>query len=273
MVTIRPSDPPWMSTSIKRYIRKRKRAYRWAKQTNLMNNWNTFRRPRNKTISMNRESKKALNESFSDKLNSDSLSSKQWWSLLKSFISPSSQSSSPPLEKDNLVFVEDEKKANILNDFFRDQTLLNDHDAVLPEIAPYLVERCLRSLVFSLDEVKLILKSLPVGKASVPDGISNRILSVLADELSIPVCALFNQSLQHGTVPVCLKEIHVWPILKGVDPAVSSNYRPISLLSNLDKALEKLVFFLNIYRIIFLTTISLHRSSLALDQATLLLIN
>ena len=177
-----------------------------------MNDWNTFRRLRNKTISTFRESKKALNESVSDKLISDSLSLKQWWSLLKSFISPSSQSSSPPLEKGGLVFVEEEEKANVLNDFFRDQTLLNDHDAVLPEIAPYLVERCLCSVVFSPDEVKLILKSLPVGKATGPDGISNRILSVQADELSIPVCALLNQSLQHGTVPVCFKESHVRPI-------------------------------------------------------------
>ena len=168
IVTIRPSDPPWMTSSIKRYIRKRKRAYRRAKQTNFMNDWNTFRRLRNKTISMIRESKKALNESLSDKLKSDSLSPRQWWSLLKSFISPSSQASSPPLEKDGLVFVEE--KVNVLNDFFRDQTLLNDHDAALPEIAPYLVERCLSSLVLSPDEVKLILKSLPVGKATGPDG-------------------------------------------------------------------------------------------------------
>ena len=40
---------------------------------------------------------------------SDSLSSKQWWSLLKSFISPNSQSSTPPLEKDGLVY-SDEKE-------------------------------------------------------------------------------------------------------------------------------------------------------------------
>ena len=98
------------------------------------------------------------------------------------------------------------------------------------------------SLVLSPNEVKLILKSLPVGKATGPDGLSNRILSVLADELSIPICALFNQSLQHGTVPDCFKETHVCQILKGGDPAVPSNYRPISLLSNLDKALERLVF-------------------------------
>ena len=140
IVTIRLSDPPWITTSIKRYIRKRKKAYR--RQTNFMNDWNTFRRFQNKNISMIRESKKALNESLSDKLKSDSLSPKQWWPYLKSFIALSSQASSPSLEKDGLVFVEEGEKANVLNDFFRDQTLLNDHDAALPEIAPYLVERC-----------------------------------------------------------------------------------------------------------------------------------
>ena len=69
IVTIRPSDPPWMSTSIKRYIRKRKRAYRRAKQTNSMNDWNTFRRLRNKTISMIRESKKHLTSLYLINLN------------------------------------------------------------------------------------------------------------------------------------------------------------------------------------------------------------
>ena len=240
IVTILPSDPQWMTASIKRYIRERKRAYRRAKQTNFMNDWNIFRRLHNKTISMIRESKKTLNESLSDKLKSDYyLNSGGHFS---SFISPYSQASSPPLKKDGLVFVEEEEKANVLNDFFRDQTLLNDHDAVLPEITPYLVERCLSLPVFSPDEVKLILKSLTFGKATGPVGLSNRILPVLADEISIPVCALFNQSLKHGAVPGCFKETHVCPILKGGDPAVPSNYRPISLLSNLDKSLEKLGF-------------------------------
>ena len=114
-------------------------------------------------------------------LNLDSLSPKQWWSLPKSFIFHSSQSSSPPFQKDGLVFVNKEVKANVLNDFFRDQTLPIDQDAVVPEIAPYLVERCLSSLVFLPDEVKLILKSLPVGKATGPDGLSNRTLSMLAE--------------------------------------------------------------------------------------------
>ena len=97
-------------------------------------------------------------------------------------------------------------------------------------MVPYFVERSLSSLIFfSPDEIKLVLQYHPVLKATGLDGLSNRILSLLADELSIPVCSLFNLFLQHGTVPGCFKETHVCSVLKGGDPAVPSDHRPILL--------------------------------------------
>ena len=77
-VRIRPSDPPWLTCYIKMYIRKRKRAYRKAKQTNSRINWNKFKKLRNKVISLIRESKQAHIDKISNKLKSDSLSSKNW---------------------------------------------------------------------------------------------------------------------------------------------------------------------------------------------------
>ena len=41
-ICIRPSDPPWITTAIRRQIRKRKRAYRKAKPLNTPHTWNTF---------------------------------------------------------------------------------------------------------------------------------------------------------------------------------------------------------------------------------------
>ena len=87
-VRIRPSDPLWLTCYIKRYIRKRKRAYRKAKHTNSRINWNKFKKLRNKVVSLIRESKQAHIDKISNKLKSDSLSSKNWWSFLKTFISP-----------------------------------------------------------------------------------------------------------------------------------------------------------------------------------------
>ena len=191
---------------------------------------------------MIRDSKKSYKQSLSDKLKSGTLYSKQWWSVLKAFLSQNNSSSIPPLEKDGIVYSDETEKANLLNDFFRDQTLINDKDAVLPDIFPYTIHTPLQSIVLSPDEVKEVLKSLPVGKASGPDGISNRVLKELSTELSLPLSSFFNYSLNIGEVPDIFKVAHVTPVPKGGDLSVVSNNRPISLLSNLDKTLERLVF-------------------------------
>ncbi|MCG8078294.1 MAG: hypothetical protein JAY75_18895, partial [Candidatus Thiodiazotropha taylori] len=242
VVTIRPTDPPWITSTIKRYIRKRKRAYRKAKRTNLTSDWSNFKKLRNKVVSMIRKSKQTLNDNLSNKLKSGNLSSKQWWTILKSFISPKANATIPPLEKDGTVYTDDLDKANILNNFFRDQTLLENVNASLPDIVPYSVNGTFSSLSVTPEEVEITLKALPVGKATGPDEISNRMLHEIATEISLPVASLFNYSLNCGVVPDCFKESHVCPILKGGDPAMASNYRPISLLSNLEKSLERLVF-------------------------------
>ena len=174
-------------------------------------------------------------------MKSDNLS-KQWWTILKSIISPNTKSSTPPLEKDGVVYADDTEKANVLNDFFRDQTSLDERNSVLPQILPYPVEETLSSITLTPNEVEFIFKSLPVDKASGPDGISNRIIRELAVEIFLSVCSLSNQSLHNGEVPDCFKEANVSPVFKCGDPTIVSNHRPISLLSNLDKSLEKLVF-------------------------------
>ena len=59
-VKVRPTEPAWINLKIKRYIRKRKRAYKREKRTNLANDWIKFKTLRNKTISEIRSSKKSF---------------------------------------------------------------------------------------------------------------------------------------------------------------------------------------------------------------------
>ena len=134
VITIRPSDPPWITTFIKRHIGKCKRAYKRAKQTNLPIHWTKFRNLRNRVTQLIRESKQSFNESMATKLKSDSLSPKQWWKLLKYFIAPNSKSSIPPLETNGQIYAEECDKANILNDFIKDQTLLDERNAEIHDI-------------------------------------------------------------------------------------------------------------------------------------------
>ena len=64
----------------------------------------------------------------------------------------------------------------------------------MPDIQNYPVTSYLNDLNLNIDEVTLALKSLPIGKASGPDEISNRVLKELADQLATPLCSiLINQ--------------------------------------------------------------------------------
>ena len=128
-----------------------------------------------------------------------------------------------------------------MNNFFRDQTLLNDQNARIPNNACY-INSFLSNLVITPPEVESVLKSLPLGKAVGSDDVNIRILREIAHELSYPLCFLINQSLRLGIYPDTWKDALVCPIFKGGDPASVTNYRPISLLSCLEKVPEHIIF-------------------------------
>ena len=242
IVRIKPSEPPWITTYVKRYIRKRKRAYKKAKRSNLQQDWQKFKTLRNKTTQIIRDAKQELYNNLTEKLTSNSISCKNWWSTLKSFIKPNNKASIPSIEHNNQIYTNEHDKANILNEFFQSQSFLDDREARLPAILPTKLESELNSIVLTMDEVESALKVLPVGKATGPNGLSNRILRELSHELSIRYCSLFNQSLGTGYVPRSYKEANVSLVPKKGDLSIVSNHRPISLLNSEDKVIERLVF-------------------------------
>ena len=145
------------------------------------------------------------------------------------------------MESNGHIFADDKDKANLLNIFFQNQTILNDQHATLPPLI-HITDSRLSSIILSHIEVKSVLKSLATGKASGPNRLNNRILKELATEISVPLCNLFNFSLQEGIVPESYKEGNVCSILKKDDPSQPSNYRPVTLLNSEDKVFERLVF-------------------------------
>ena len=87
-------------------------------------------------------------------------------------------------------------------------------------------------------EVENIINSLNPHKATGP----NSILHLLKKDISYPLTTIFNISLSTGIHPDLMKVAKTIPIYKKGSKLDLCNYRPISLLSNLNKILEKLVF-------------------------------
>ena len=73
------------------------------------------------------------------------------------------------------------------------------------------------------------------------DLISPRLLKEGADILSRPLCILFNRSLEESYFPASWKFGNVAPIYKKDDRSLPSNYRPITLLNQVGKVMERCV--------------------------------
>ena len=99
----------------------------------------------------------------------------------------------------------------------------------------------LESFIITPTDVHDILKTLPVDKASGPDGIINRILKECRVELSTSLCNFLNFSLDKCIMPSCWKEANVSAVFKKGDPKRAINNRPISLLNTIEKVFETII--------------------------------
>ena len=105
-------------------------------------------------------------------------------------------------------------------------------------------------------EIILIIDSLANSKATGPHSIPTEILKLIKPIICYPLKEIINLSFATGEYPVKLKIAKVIPTFKKGDLLIVSNYRPISLLSNINKIFEKLVYsrlrsFLNLHNCIY----------------------
>ena len=82
---------------------------------------------------------------------------------------------------------------------------------------------------------------MSTSKSVGPDIIPINILKLSCSVLSKPLVKLINFSFSEGIFPDLLKFTSVIPVFKKGDNLDYDNYRPISLLSNIGKLIEKTV--------------------------------
>ena len=90
-------------------------------------------------------------------------------------------------------------------------------------------------------EVELKISSLKSNKPNGPNSLPTKIMKEYKKEIIIPLSLIINLSFSTRIFPNRMKLANIFPIHKGDDKDNCNNYRPIALLSNISKIIEKLV--------------------------------
>ena len=240
-VTIRPREPEWITANIKTAIKQRKRLFKKAKRLNTANAWNKFKTKRNQVTTLLREQKKQYFEKLAADLRRNSFSSKSWYKTASKFLLYDSKHQDiPPLETQNGLIETDAEKADVLNDFFVQQSTVDDSYAPLPQIIAANHDT-LDDIDINQQDVLNAIKDLDPNKALGPDLISPQLIKEGKNELAYPYSKLFNLSIESHRFPESFKKSNVTPIHKKDSRMNLNNYRPISLNSIQGKLMEKIV--------------------------------
>ena len=243
------SDKLWVTTDLRRQIRKRDRLFKLARARQTDYDWTRWRTQRNLVTNINRKLKKEHIRHKVDLLLENKKDPFKYHTILKNITGVRRDAAIPPLVSDNgTVVSENHSKAELLNSYFSAQTNINITDVQHAHLHEFensqdATPNHIDSIIFTPNEVLNIINRLDASKACGPDKIPTKLLKMVAIYIAEPLTKIFNKSLASGKYPSIWKRAIVKPIYKGKgSPSDLKNYRPISLLPCVSKIFEKLVF-------------------------------
>ena len=111
------------------------------------------------------------------------------------------------------------------------------------------------------NEVLAALREINPHKATGYDMLPPRVLKMTAELLATPLTTIFNQTIEENRWPSAWKRGEWIPIYKKKDPLDKVNYRPVTVLTAVDKIFEQLICrqLREIFEPIFDTFLSAYR--------------
>ena len=234
---------PWVNSAIRVSICHKNRLYRKYLAKPSIANKNSLSRYRKILVKTIHESQSKY---YSEILNSRQTSPRKAWALINSLISDRNKRTKKSIKQilyEGKTNINDHEIANAFNDHFV---------TVGPKLANAITngadpqryfDRPNQSSIFlspvTTNEVVTEIYKLKLHKSPGMDGINNRILKSVSQYISHILAYIFNLSFTTGEYPQTLKVAKVIPLFKKGDAKQPENYRPISLLSSINKLLEK----------------------------------
>ena len=245
---------PWLTNSIKNLVRFRDKLFKNMKNETVQEKKNELKSEikiyKSRIKHMIRASKKAYYDNFFQK---NSTNTRNLWKGINNIIS--CKPLKAPINcievkiNKTIKCVTDKKEiTEKFNNFFSDtaENILKNQKFRGNKHYTHYMQKFNQSFKINLttkDEVETIINNFNTSKSVGPNSVLPGILNKVSGILSEPISKICNISFQTGIFPDPLKLSKIIPIHKKGSKLEVENYRPISLLSNINKILEKLMHF------------------------------
>ena len=262
---IKQHNKPWITNGLRNSVRRRDslhKKYIKAKNNVMKSDYHVkYKELRNQIVSLCRISKKNYYQNYFSKYTNNL---KETWKGIKKLINLDKKNNITPtsLMVDNKMISNQKEVANEFNNYFSTiaSKLRGKINKKNHSFTSYLHNRNDNTFVLhpiAKEEVINVIDKLDSAKGTGPHSIPTDILKFIKFIISESLSDIINLSFKTGIYIENLKVSKIIPIYKGKGSNLScSNYRPISLLSNIDKIVEKLMFkrlysFLSKYKVIY----------------------
>ena len=230
------SHCPWLTTPLKRLIRKKQRTYNYAKYYNDELKWKEYKELSQKVCKLLRQqhTNYLTNILSTDVLNNRKL----FWKYVKSK-RKDSVGISTLKTPDGCVVSNSLDKSEILNNQFKSVFTIENTEN-FPNKGPSPFPKIGDTEITTTGVYKLLSNCHP-WKSPGPDNIHACFLKNTAREMAPMLTHLYQLSLTTAVLPKIWKEAYVTPIYKAGERTDPKNYRPISLTSLICKFMEHII--------------------------------
>ncbi len=238
---------PWLSGGIIRANAKRDKLYMAFLKTKDDKKGQEYKEYRNV---LNRIKRHAKIDHYSMKCTEYKTNVKKLWNVINSVIRKTTDKTSviEMISGPSGEIREPKGIANEFGNFFATTGEKLARKITCPDVSinEYLnrIPRVEKSMFVTLTtqaEIQKIISSLPSKSSSGHDNISNILLKGIGNSITYPLERIFNRSIIDGEFPQQMKLAEVVPLYKSKEKYLTTNYRPVSLLTTTSKVLEKVM--------------------------------
>ena len=233
---------PWITLNVQKLIDKKNKRFSIKRHKNTDSNKHKYKTAK---FAMDEAIEKEKTEYYKKLLDKTSNNNKKRWSAIRQIIN--------------------RKKTDETTCTIADETLGKYYEAVAPNLAEELPKitkddipasskkvlngiklRSKCSFAFkctSEREIYEALLKLDISKGPGIDNLDVKTIKSIAHIISPHLATIFNQCIEEGTYPQCFKIAKCIPVYKGspLDPSLPINFRPISILTAINKTLERIL--------------------------------